>query len=159
MRHLEPLVDAAISYMESHLPGKITALNAELGGFELEAPKAYLFGGATIVTAEDTPTIEVAATDWSLGDFSIGMEGGGGTATIMVRAFLADLDFERLYRKTMRYGRVILDTMLQYGAFGPGERVLATRGFYRVNPETNEMDEYLAGTLVVFSLDTFERVG
>lgn len=155
MLHLEPYLDAAREYLRDNLPTRLAVVNGELTDFELPVPDqdSYLLGVTS--TTLKYPLIEVASPDWTMTAFDLGQFTGDFNFTIVVRAMLQDLDYDRLTRSLYRYGRCLTEVLCEPGAFGEGV-VDSIRGAYRVNPETNDREEFVAGALLVFSIRSTE---
>jgi hypothetical protein len=156
MRHLEAFCDDALAYLQANLPTRIAALNAETTDFDLVVPVAYWFGGPPSLAVSDYPSIEVAAPDIALQNPSLSQLHWDSRPRVMVRLFHQDTNFEQFTRALYRYGRCIVETMTQPGAFGGHEAIENLSTHYAVNPETNERAEFTGGVLCVFNLDSTE---
>ena len=156
MQHLESYIDTGIAALKAGLPTRIQAVNQTHTDFVLPTPAAdsYFAGGLSTYLA--FPSVELAAPDWSLANPSIRQQGWSGTATVTARILYQHADFDTLYRAVMRYGRCLTEVLAQPDALGVGQTVSSMRGFYRVDPEAGTREEFIAGALVVCSLDVFE---
>lgn len=157
MRTLEPLLDAAVASLQAGLPTSITTINGEYSDFVLPTPDtdAYYPGGLGVYLK--FPSVEVAAPDWNLGTPSVGQHHWEGTATVMARVLWQHPDFLTLHRGVLRYTRCLIEVLSAADAFGAGQTVQTMRGYVRVNPETGEREEFIAGALVVCTLDIVEQ--
>lgn len=172
IEHLEGVVDSAIASIAADLPDVIATINAETGAanpaaIELEMPDprpveeggAIYFGGFDIVKY---PSIEIASPDFSLADFDLDNWSADLRAVLMVRGHVMDANAARVLRRAYRFGRALLQVLLQPDAFGAGVQIRkddGVRGYYRFNPETGEREEIFGSTLLVFALEGSENRG
>lgn len=150
---LEQFIDALCDTFRANLNERIRVINGERTDFEIPEvnPEAVIpFGESVVITY---PSVEVAAPDWNFGRPSIDQRDWTGTAVVMARAWWQHPDFHRLTRGLYRYGRAMSEVMSEPGAVGPHESVQSMRGFYRVNPETNERAEFTAGALIIMTVE------
>ena len=149
----EQFVDDARDYLRANLPAYITAKNATKTDFDLAAPKyeAYYFGGPPALTVwrpvdRDRDAGHVAVQPVAPAALV------DAQPRMMIRAFLQEVEFEKLTRMAYRYAECIMQTMIQPGAFGGHEKVDRVTCSWGVNPETNEREEFTGGCLVVFTI-------
>lgn len=156
MRHVEDYIDAGLASLRAQLPGRIAAVNAEKPDLRVPTPDtdAYYPGGLSVFLKY--PSVELAAPDWTLANPSLGQRAWDGNVTVTGRILMQHPEFDVLYRMVMRYGRCLVEVLSKQDALGTGVTVQQMRGFYRVNPETGERDEFIAGALVVCTLDVTE---
>lgn len=150
---LEQFIDALCDTIRANLNERIAVINGEHTDFQIPdvAPEAVIpFGESTIVTY---PSVEVAAPDWNFTTPSINQHTWTGSAVVMARAWWQHPDFHTLTRALYRYGRCLSEVLAEPDAFGPHESVQTMRGFYRVNPETNEQAHFVAGALIICTLE------
>jgi hypothetical protein len=156
--HLEPFLDEALVTLKADLPGRIAALNTEFNDFELPVPdpeEGYGLGAAPVITAP-YPYVEVAAPDWSMENFALDQIAADLSFQVIVRSMLDDPDADVLYRKTMRFSRCVLETMLQEDAFGGGVTVGRVSGSYRVDPRIGEQMMIVGASALQFELEDVE---
>jgi len=156
MRHLEGYIDAGIVSLKANLPTRISAINGEYTDMVLPTPDADAYYAGGLSTFWKYPAVELAAPDWNLANPALSQRAWEGNVTMTARILYQHPDFETLYRAVMRYGRCLVEVLSAQDAFGAGQTVASMRGFYRVNPESGERDEFIAGALVVCTLDVIE---
>lgn len=122
----------------------------------LPTPDADAFYAGGLSVFLKYPSVEVAAPDWMINNPSLGQRAWDGNVTVTSRILYQHPDFDTLFRAVMRYSRCLVESLAQQDAFGTGQTVTSMRGFLRVNPETGERDEFIAGALVVCTLDVLE---
>lgn len=165
MRHVEEFALDAVAYLRANLPTRIAALNAEKDdGLVLAVPAddggalgrpevAYSLGSESRVSM---PWVEVAVPDFDLGEFSLAQYDADFSLSVVVAAMVEEVvSPHRLTVAMMRWSRVLVETLMQPGAFGDGETVESVRGAVRAaNPETGETVAVRGGVVLVFTLSS-----
>lgn len=155
MSDLEGFIDGAITHLKNDLPMRIIALNEEKAvdglGIEVLIPSNYSTGGDPILRY---PWVEVAAPDFQMEGFSIGQVDADFSINVVVRGWISEVrpPIERADRHVKRFGRVLMESLLQPGAFGAGETIDRVRGAYRINPEFDEKEGPIAAVTFVFTI-------
>jgi hypothetical protein len=157
----EPFLDAAIATLKAQLPAALAEINLEHTGdlFTVPFPDAdtgYILGGRPII-AVPLPIVQVAATDFELGEASVEQLSYALDLKMTVQATLAHVEADILYRTVMRFGSAIVDVMCEPDAFGGGTVAESVTGAYRVAPDLNESMEIVAATSIEFQLGGVEQ--
>lgn len=156
---MEEFIDAVVAHLKQDLPGRIVTLNAEKAadGREIEVlipdDDAYSTGADPILKH---PWVEVAAPDFLADEFDLSQRSGRFGVNVVVRGWIAEVrpPVERADRHVKRFGKCLMQSLTQPGAFGPGEVIQSVRGAYRVNPELDEKGGPMAAVTFVFTLDS-----
>jgi hypothetical protein len=151
MLDLETFIDNAVEHLVDNLPAKLATIDLEKGDFVLPVPRDEDISAGGVTVYLRYPTIEVAAPDGVLENFSMGQGGSDHSFNVMVRAVNEINDWNTLYRTTMRYQRALGELLTEQDAFGRVE-VVRMRWANRVNPQTEEHPELIMGTLLIFEL-------
>ncbi len=151
MQHLEPLVDAAIAALRNGLPARLAAIDPALAA---PGEDDYHPGGKP--TIAHYPAVEVSAPGGFMENPAIDMADVDAEANVFVVLWVADPDFERLYRSLLRYGRAALECVLQPRVFG-GAVVRRAEYSYAANPETRDMQQRIAAAIIRLRIEHFER--
>lgn len=157
----EPQIDSAIGLLRIWMPTRVAEVNAETVAYApypdlaivAPLPEDIFFGGSPTDAIVRYPAIEVATPDWLLADLDIGLVSGDARPSVVVRFFYEHVNFEALYRASLRFKSALLRVLVAPNSFGAGYTVRELRGSYRVNPETGEKQQFRAGTIVVFFLE------
>jgi hypothetical protein len=171
----EELTDAAVATLIARLDGELTKIEQRYAGTfrdlgALPRPRTgpdetipnltgdFWPGGVTTITR--MPVVEVAVPDLDGDNFSIGQHESDVTPTIVIRAWLEDVDVQRLYRLCSRYGSAIHNALMDPDAvtgtgsgFGPGISVQRYSMRWRYNPETDTQDQIRSAVVLLYYLD------
>lgn len=163
MRLTEAHVDSLRNFLRANLGAGIDQMNATVtDGLLLVKPKAenIVHGGATIL---EYPSIEIAVPDFELHDMSVENVEMDMTANIVIRGWLELADLtpqapEKIYRLAQRMAQVILALILPAGnnAFADQTIITRVRGSFRLNPETQQKEEYVSGFILICTLETVD---
>lgn len=160
MIDFDPYIDAAKASLKAELPGRIAVVNAAYtDGLVVPTPDpdtGYMLGGHPAIYVP-LPTVEVAATDWELGESSIEQLSWELGLSIIVRGVVGHPDPDPNYRITMRFGRAITEVLIEPGAFGPGIAAETIRGSYRVDPQLGEDMQVIGIASMEFALGMVEH--
>lgn len=153
MRDIGAILGAAVGSLQSGLPPRLVALNVadEL----IVEPQNIVGGGVGEILVY--PLLEVAVPDWSMRGFTVGQVAVEMDLNLVVKAWHQIADFPTLHDTMLVYQRAILDVLAQPDALvssGPRPVIGSVRGGMRVNPETEERQEFTAATVIVFTIET-----
>lgn len=154
---IERACDAAVASLREHLNDEIAAVNAALGltghpdALPAVDPDRICYGlGENPLVAY--PTIEVAAPDWTLSHASINTWEWDLTMTLVVAAWLQDVDYERLSRNSTRMRRALLAVLAAPDACGPFVLTDARGAIRTADPETGAREEFVSGSVIIATL-------
>jgi hypothetical protein len=157
IRHLEPLLDAAVASLRAGLPTAIAAVNAAHSDFQVETvPDDAMFVGG--FTTAVYPMIEVASPDWTMQQLSVGQFSSELAWPLVVKVTAMDMTAQLLYRRLLRYVSAILAVLLDPDAI-PGcdvDRDRGVRGAYAFNPESGEIQELDGAAIIVLYMGADE---
>lgn len=155
----EPIIDAGAAALRDPATGInafITEANAGHADFDLALvdDASILPGGATNILKY--PAVEIAAPDWDMSNVSLAQLSADLSMRVVVMCWVQHVDFQTLYRSSMRLAKAALSCLMQPDALSPtDERVVinAASGRYRFNPEANDRAEFTAGTLLLIGVE------
>jgi hypothetical protein len=113
--------------------------------------EAFKPGGVSIVTTY--PTVEVAAPDFQVANLDLAQRDGDVEFSLIVRHWHRHAVYDILHRQSARYSAAILSVLTRPGAISDC-RVTAIRFAQRANPETEEHDEIVTGTVLGLTVET-----
>jgi hypothetical protein len=157
--HLEPFLDTVIAHLQMNLPGRIDAQNA-VNDFDIDPipSEHYFLGGSDPVVYY--PSVEVAIPDWQMGRYALDQQIAELRMQLMIRVFArTPLGPEHLYRTLLRYGVCVNEVMIDpqgYSVLGQRGVLEGARGFYRFNPEAQELEPLTGGSLYVYTIQAEE---
>jgi hypothetical protein len=154
MHNPEPYVQGALDYLRDHLSDALATIDEREGDFELPVPtedKDYSFG--VVDSPLRYPVIDSASPDWEMTDFDIDSVSAAFQFSIIVRAQLRDTDYDRLSRSLYRYGEAMVACLVKREALPDHATVVAARGAFRINPETEEREQLIGRCVLGLTIE------
>lgn len=158
----EDHIDRLCAVLRAQLPAQIGIVNAaKADGIIVPTSVVVVAGGKQPMPElnDQQAVLEVALPDETLDGFDISQTDWDASLTVVVRAWLMhvgdpDTGVEFLYRKSLRMRRALVAVVapIDNDAFGNHASLERVRIAYRVNPETDQREEFVSGTLFVMSV-------
>lgn len=165
-----PIIRATIASLQAGLPARITAFNAEVANqVDLVEPAAYHFGGNDVLSTVGFPQIEVAASQGTLGSWTIGRSEADHDPVVQIVVWQEAMtgQIPPVYEAALGYVRCCLEVLRAPNAFGAGVEIAQEQGvFWRVDvlpfemtDENREFRKWRVPALITCRVEAVEKFG
>jgi hypothetical protein len=169
-----PLIRAAITRLETYMPGQVTVFNAEdVNTVELTAPATYHFGGQDLLAAFAFPQVEVAVVAGNTGNFAVDRTEVDNDPSLNVAIWVDGADgggdVPTLYETVLGLKRCVIECLVASNVFGPGVQIAQENGIsWRADvvpfdataytpAEGRKFQKWLGSALIQFKLEDVEH--
>lgn len=165
-----PIIRATIASLQAGLAARVAAFNAETANqVDIVTPDSasYFFGGNDVLSAGAFPAVEVAASQGTLGSWTIGQGEVDHDPVVNVVVWQEALtgQIPPVYEAALGYVRCCLEVLRVPNAFGNGVSITQEQGvFWRVDLLPYEMTDserefrkWRVPALITFRLEAVEK--